>query len=158
MSSSGTVKYFNSEKGFGFIQPQDGSEDLFVHVSGIVDGKIPQSGDTCCFEIEHDDRKGKFRAVNVTGGSGVPVGSRGGKGSGKGGNGGGGYGSQRTSRAFDPATQVYIKRNKQIIEASKDRRTFLDLFDSFSKNRAKLNVVNIATTLQRAGKLQLGLA
>ena len=80
MSSSGTVKYFNSEKGFGFIQAQDGSEDLFVHVSGIVDGKVLQEGDICCFEMEFDGRKGKFLAVNVTGGSGVPVGSSAGKG------------------------------------------------------------------------------
>ena len=85
MSSSGTVKCFDPQKGFGFIQPQDDSEDLFVHVSGIVDGKVPQEGDVCCFEKKYDDRKGKFRAVNVTGGSGVVVGFIGGKGSGKGG-------------------------------------------------------------------------
>ena len=101
MSSSGTVKYFNSQKGYGFIQPQDDSEDIFFHVSGIADGKVPQEGDVCQFEKKYDDRKSKFRAVNVTGGSGVPVDSSGGKGLGKGGNGeGGGDGSRRTSRAL----------------------------------------------------------
>ena len=76
-------------------------------------------------------------SCNFCGGGGAGFGAGGG-GNG-GGNGGGGYGSQRTSRAFDPATQVYIKRNKQIIEASKDRRTFLDLLDSFSKNSTSCN-------------------
>ena len=83
MISSGTVKFFNSQKGYGFIQPQDGGEELFVHITRIADGKVLQEGDVCFFEIEYDDRKGKYRAVNVTGGSGEEVSSGGGKGGGK---------------------------------------------------------------------------
>eukprot|EP00420_Gonyaulax_spinifera_P035775 CAMPEP_0197871622 /NCGR_PEP_ID=MMETSP1439-20131203/1978_1 /TAXON_ID=66791 /ORGANISM="Gonyaulax spinifera, Strain CCMP409" /LENGTH=40 /DNA_ID= /DNA_START= /DNA_END= /DNA_ORIENTATION= len=36
---SGTLKRWNDEKGFGFIQPQDGGDDLFCHVSGLLDGE-----------------------------------------------------------------------------------------------------------------------
>ena len=60
MSSTGTVKFFNSEKGFGFIQPQDGGEDVFIHRSGIADGNALQEGDTCYYDTEYDDRKGKY--------------------------------------------------------------------------------------------------
>ena len=73
MSSSGTVIFFNSDRGFGVIQPKDEGEELFVHVTRIVDGKVLQQGDICSFDIEYDDRRGKYRAVNVTGGSGVPT-------------------------------------------------------------------------------------
>ena len=46
----GTVKFFNQEKGFGFIEPENGGKDLFVHASGIVDGPINE-GDTVEYEI-----------------------------------------------------------------------------------------------------------
>ncbi len=46
----GTVKFFNEEKGFGFITPTDGSKDLFVHTTGIVKGPISE-GDTVEYEI-----------------------------------------------------------------------------------------------------------
>ena len=73
MSSGGIIKFFDSGKGYGFIQRKDDGEEIFVHVTAIVDGKVPQQGDTCSFDIEYDDRRGKYRAVNVTGGSGVPT-------------------------------------------------------------------------------------
>ena len=58
---TGTVKFFNDTKGFGFIEPESGGKDLFVHVSGLVD-EIAQ-GDKVTFDIE-EGRKGPM-AVNV---------------------------------------------------------------------------------------------
>ena len=60
--NSGTVKFFNETKGFGFITPEDGSKDLFVHVSGLND-EI-REGDKVTFEVE-EGQKG-LNAVNVT--------------------------------------------------------------------------------------------
>lgn len=57
----GTVKFFNGEKGFGFITPSDSSADVFVHVSGLID-EINENDDVK-FDIE-DGRKGP-NAVNV---------------------------------------------------------------------------------------------
>jgi len=93
---NGVVKFFNAEKGFGFITPEDGSEDVFVHFSQIQkDGfKTLNEGETCTFEVVWDDRKGKSSASNVYGnGDGQPS-KGGGKGGGKGdyGGKGGGYG------------------------------------------------------------------
>ena len=47
---TGTVKFFNAEKGFGFIKPDNGGNDLFVHTTGIENGPISE-GDTVEFEI-----------------------------------------------------------------------------------------------------------
>ena len=51
----GTVKFFNDTKGFGFIAQEDGSKDVFVHVSGLIDDI--QEGDKVSFEVE-DTKKG----------------------------------------------------------------------------------------------------
>jgi len=67
---SGTVKWFNDEKGFGFISNDNGSEDVFVHFSSIIsDGsgrKKLEEGQKVTFDTEPDpkDRK-KLRAINV---------------------------------------------------------------------------------------------
>ena len=65
---TGTVKWFNAEKGYGFITPDDGSEDVFVHFSAIVaDGyKKLLEGQKVTFETEPDPRGAKgVRATNV---------------------------------------------------------------------------------------------
>ncbi len=57
----GTVKFFNETKGFGFIKPASGSEDIFVHVSGLID-EIREN-DRVTFEVQNG-KKG-LNAVNV---------------------------------------------------------------------------------------------
>lgn len=79
-----------NERGFGFIKPDDGGEDLFCHFSVIEDGNALVEGTEVQFVKEFDDRKGKDRATKVTGGT---TESRGGGGGGGGfGGGGGGLG------------------------------------------------------------------
>jgi len=65
--ATGTVKFFNSMKGFGFIQRDDGQPDAFVHISAVERAGIPtlNEGDRLEFEIEVD-RRGKFAAVNLS--------------------------------------------------------------------------------------------
>jgi CspA family cold shock protein len=63
----GTVKFFNSQKGFGFIQPSDGSKDVFVHVSAVeragMRGLV--EGQKISFELETDRKSGKISACNL---------------------------------------------------------------------------------------------
>ena len=61
MQKEGTVKFFNETKGFGFIVPSDGSQEVFVHSSGLID-EIREN-DQVEFEVENG-RKG-VNAVNV---------------------------------------------------------------------------------------------
>ncbi len=65
--ASGTVKFFNAMKGFGFIQRDDGQPDAFVHISAVERAGIPtlNEGDRLNFEIEVD-RRGKYAAVNLS--------------------------------------------------------------------------------------------
>lgn len=58
----GTVKFFNEAKGFGFISPENGSKDIFVHSSGLVSGSIREN-DKVNFDIQQGDRG--VNAVNV---------------------------------------------------------------------------------------------
>ena len=65
--NTGTVKWFNAEKGYGFLSNDEGGEDVFVHFSAIqTDGyRTLEEGQKVEFEEEMDERKGKLRAVNV---------------------------------------------------------------------------------------------
>jgi CspA family cold shock protein len=62
--ASGTVKWFNSQKGYGFIQPDDGSRDVFVHISAVEQAGIGNlnEGQKVGYEIENG-RNGKSSAV-----------------------------------------------------------------------------------------------
>lgn len=63
----GTVKWFNQEKGYGFIANDEGGDDLFVHFSAIVgEGyKSLTEGQKVTFDIENDPKNNKLRAANV---------------------------------------------------------------------------------------------
>ena len=60
MRVTGTVKFYNSSKGFGFIQPSDGSKDVFVHATALERAGIRtlNEGDNVSFELD-DDRRGR---------------------------------------------------------------------------------------------------
>ena len=77
-----------SEKGFGFIKPDDGGDDLFCHYSSILDGKMLKEGAAVSFMKKYDERKGKDRAEEVTGGCEEENSWGGGGGGGRGGGGG----------------------------------------------------------------------
>ncbi|GBD57783.1 cold-shock protein [Gluconobacter wancherniae] len=63
---TGTVKWFNSTKGFGFIQPQDGTADVFVHISAVERAGLStlSEGQTVSYELE-TGRNGKTSAANL---------------------------------------------------------------------------------------------
>ncbi len=65
--STGTVKWFNSQKGFGFIQPEDGGKDVFVHISAVERAGIAtlNEGQRVSFDIVADRRTGKSAAENL---------------------------------------------------------------------------------------------
>ena len=66
--NSGTVKWFNADKGFGFISNDNGGDDVFVHFSAIVSNgyKSLEEGQKVTFDVEKDPKDSrKFRAVNV---------------------------------------------------------------------------------------------
>lgn len=64
---NGTVKFFNAAKGFGFIAPEDGSPDVFVHVSALERSGVGGlgDGDLVSFDLERDRKSGKMAAVNI---------------------------------------------------------------------------------------------
>jgi CspA family cold shock protein len=61
---TGTVKWFNGQKGFGFIQPDDGGNDVFVHISAVERAGLGSlnEGQKVSFELERDKRSGKMSA------------------------------------------------------------------------------------------------
>ena len=65
--NKGTVKWFNSQKGFGFIQPEDGSKDVFVHISAVERAGMStlNEGQKLTFDVVADRRSGKSAAENL---------------------------------------------------------------------------------------------
>jgi len=64
--ANGTVKWFNTTKGYGFIEPEDGSKDVFVHISALEKGGIAHLNDGQKVSYEIATNKGKTSAVNIT--------------------------------------------------------------------------------------------
>jgi len=66
MATNGTVKFFNATKGFGFIQPEDGSKDVFVHVSAVESSGLVglSENQKVSFEVAKGNN-GKVSAVNL---------------------------------------------------------------------------------------------
>jgi CspA family cold shock protein len=62
----GTVKWFNAQKGYGFIQPNDGTKDVFIHISAVERSGIgtPAEGQKLSFDIEKGNQ-GKLAAINL---------------------------------------------------------------------------------------------
>ncbi|THK34020.1 cold-shock protein [Ensifer sp. MPMI2T] len=65
--ASGTVKWFNSTKGFGFIEPDDGTPDVFVHISAVERAGLStlKEGQKVSFDVTQDRRSGKSSADNI---------------------------------------------------------------------------------------------
>lgn len=65
--AKGTVKWFNATKGFGFIQPDDGGQDVFVHISAVERAGLRdlRDGQKISYEIVQDKRSGKSSADNL---------------------------------------------------------------------------------------------
>jgi CspA family cold shock protein len=64
---TGVVKWFNGQKGFGFIQPEDGGNDVFVHISAVERAGLGSlnEGQKVSFELERDARSGKMSASQL---------------------------------------------------------------------------------------------
>ena len=65
--ATGTVKWFNEQKGYGFIQPDSGGKDVFVHISAVERAGLRglAEGQKITYEVEADRRSGKESAVNL---------------------------------------------------------------------------------------------
>jgi CspA family cold shock protein len=65
--TTGTVKWFNATKGFGFIQPDDGGKDAFVHISAVERAGLNHlvEGQKIAFDLVSDQKRGKLSAENL---------------------------------------------------------------------------------------------
>jgi cold shock protein len=65
--ATGTVKWFNETKGYGFIQPDNGGKDVFVHISAVERAGLRSltDGQKISYEVEQDRRSGKASATNL---------------------------------------------------------------------------------------------
>jgi CspA family cold shock protein len=63
----GTVKWYNDQRGYGFIQPADGGKDVFVHATAVERAGMPalREGQKVAYELQTDRRTGKTSAVNL---------------------------------------------------------------------------------------------
>jgi len=66
--AQGTVKWFNATKGYGFIEPADGSKDVFVHIAAVERSGLSglKDGEKVSFELGIDSKRGKSSAVNLS--------------------------------------------------------------------------------------------
>jgi CspA family cold shock protein len=67
MATNGTVKFFNHTKGYGFIAPEAGGKDVFVHISALERAGLPplNEGDRVTFDVEDDPRGRGKQATNI---------------------------------------------------------------------------------------------
>ena len=63
--ATGTVKFFNQDKGFGFITPENGGADVFVHISAVAYGGQLRDGSKVSYDLGQDRKTGKSKAENV---------------------------------------------------------------------------------------------
>jgi cold shock protein len=65
--TKGTVKFYNEQKGFGFIEPEDGSKDVFVHATALERAGMSRlvEGQKVSFDTELDNRSGKTAVANI---------------------------------------------------------------------------------------------
>ena len=68
--ATGTVKWFNLTKGFGFIAPDDGSQDVFVHISAVEQAGLTNlaEGQSISYDVQAGRQRGKVAAVNLKAG------------------------------------------------------------------------------------------
>lgn len=68
MMATGTVKWFNGQKGFGFIQPESGGADVFVHISAVERAGLSglAEGQKVNYEVKKDQMRGKVSAENLS--------------------------------------------------------------------------------------------
>ncbi len=65
--AKGTVKWFNTQKGFGFIQPEEGGKDVFVHITAVQRSGLKglDEGQVISYDVETDPKNGKSAAANL---------------------------------------------------------------------------------------------
>ena len=112
MSQQGKVAFFNAQRNFGFITPDDGEEDVFVHGTAVT-GNPLQADDVVKFDITESD-DGRTRAANVTGGTGQQRSFYGGRGGyGRDDNSGDSRGRQGGQGGYNNGGQSYGGRGRQ---------------------------------------------